>query len=364
MEYSREEARKRAARKRAAAKRKKYRRRRLMVLGTGLLIVALLIVGIVSLIGRAVKKGRQAVALESQATATVAATAVAPSPTAMPATPEPTPAPTATPTTAPATPRLSIQADWYRERTEQLYQNLKAYGNYPDETALSAALESMQIDPNGKMLALTFDDGPYSPITEQILDVLEANHARATFFIKGAYVDANKELVRRELGLGCELGNHTTNHDDLEKLSPAERRATVGELNDKIYQLFGYRIHLLRPPYISYGKKGTDTRDDIVAMAKEYELAIVNHTRSSHDSHEDYTAKMMIERILAEKDELNRGLNGSILLFHDKYQKTVEAIKVIIPSLQQKGYQLVTVSELLNCSQEGLHWGWIYSKAD
>ena len=353
-----EEARKRAARKRAAAKRKKYRRRRLMVLAVGLLIVALLVVGIVSLVIRAVKKNQQASALEPTAPA-----ASAMAETALPSaalTPEPTIA--ATP--VPATPAPAIQADWYIERMEQLYKNLSTYGNYPDAAALYKALDEMQIDPNGKMLALTFDDGPYPPITGAILDVLEANHARATFFIKGAYVDANQDLVKRELGLGCEIGNHTTNHDDLEKLSPADRRTTVGDVNDKIYRLFGYRIHLLRPPYISYGKKGSDTREDIVAMATELELAIVNHTRSSHDSHEDYTAQMMIERILAEKDELGRGLNGSILLFHDKYQKTVEAMKVIIPALQQQGYQLVTVSELLNCSKEGLHYGWIYSKAD
>ena len=358
MEMSREEARRRAARKRAAAKRKKYRRRRLMVLAVGLLIVALLVVGIVSLVIRAVKKNQQASALEPTAPA-----ASAMAETALPSaalTPEPTIA--ATP--VPATPAPAIQADWYIERMEQLYKNLSTYGNYPDAAALYKALDEMQIDPNGKMLALTFDDGPYPPITGAILDVLEANHARATFFIKGAYVDANQDLVKRELGLGCEIGNHTTNHDDLEKLSPADRRTTVGDVNDKIYRLFGYRIHLLRPPYISYGKKGSDTREDIVAMAKELELAIVNHTRSSHDSHEDYTAQMMIDRILAEKDELGRGLNGSILLFHDKYQKTVEAMKVIIPALQQQGYQLVTVSELLNCSKEGLHYGWIYSKAD
>ena len=358
MEMSREEARRRAARKRAAAKRKKYRRRRLMVLAVGLLIVALLVVGIVSLVIRAVKKNQQASALEPTAPA-----ASAMAETALPSaalTPEPTIA--ATP--VPATPAPAIQADWYIERMEQLYKNLSTYGNYPDAAALYKALDEMQIDPNGKMLALTFDDGPYPPITGAILDVLEANHARATFFIKGAYVDANQDLVKRELGLGCEIGNHTTNHDDLEKLSPADRRTTVGDVNDKIYRLFGYRIHLLRPPYISYGKKGSDTREDIVAMAKELELAIVNHTRSSHDSHEDYTAQMMIDRILAERDELGRGLNGSILLFHDKYQKTVEAMKVIIPALQQQGYQLVTVSELLNCSKEGLHYGWIYSKAD
>ncbi len=319
------------------------------------LLILLLIAGVVTLIVRAVRKGKQASALETGATATAALAA-----TALP-TAAPTPAPTAA---VPATPAPAIQADWYTERMGQLYKNLTTYGNYTDAAAVYEALERMQIDPNGKKLAITFDDGPYSPITEQILDVLEANHARATFFVKGAYIDANKALIERELGLGCEIGNHTMNHEDLEKLSPAERRATVGELNDKMYQLFGYRVHLLRPPYISYGSKGDANREDIVAMAKEYEMALVTHTRSSHDSHEDYTSEMMIDRILAEKDELGKGLNNSILLFHDKYQKTVEALKVILPKLQEQGYQLVTVSELLNCSNEGFHYGWIYSKAD
>ena len=358
MEYDREEARKRAARRRAAEKRRRKRRRRLMALGAAALVLVLVVVGAISLIVRAVRKSRQASALEPGLAQAVAATAAAT------ATAQPTAVPTPAPTAVPATPAPAIEAAWYQERMAQLYYNLSTYGNYPDAAALYRALDEMQIDPNGKMLAITFDDGPYPPITNEILDVLEANHARATFFIKGAYIDANQDLIKRELGLGCEIGNHTMNHDDLEKLSAAERRATVGGVNDKMQELFGYRVHLLRPPYISYGKKGDANREDIVAMAKEYELAIINHTRSSHDSHDDYTAQMMIDRILAEKDELGRGLDGSILLFHDKYAKTVEAMKVILPALQQQGYQLVTVSELLNCSQEGLHWGWIYSKAD
>ncbi len=339
MEYDRELARKKAARRRAAEKRRRLRRRRLLVLGAAALILVLVVVGAVSLIVRAVRKSRQASALEPGLPQAVAATATAALPTAAP-----TPAPTA----VPATPAPRIEAAWYQERMAQLYHNLSTYGHYSDAAALYRALDEMQIDPNGKMLAITFDDGPYPPITG----------------IKGAYVDANKDLIKRELGLGCEIGNHTMNHEDLEKLSPEERRASVGGVNDMMQELFGYRVHLLRPPYIKYGDKGTDTRKDIVAMAKEYELAIINHTRSSHDSHDDYTAQMMIDRILAEKDELGRGLNGAILLFHDKYPKTVEAMKVILPALQQKGYQLVTVSELLNCSKEGLNWGWIYSKAD
>ena len=155
MEFDREEARRRAARKRAIAKKKKLRRRRLMVLGVGALLLVLLIVGVVSLIVRAVNKGRQAAALEPTAAVAALATPALPADTPLPTT-VPTPAPTA----VPATPPLSIQADWYRERTEQLYKNLTTYGNYADAAAVYAALVEMQIDPNGKKLALTFDDGP------------------------------------------------------------------------------------------------------------------------------------------------------------------------------------------------------------
>ena len=68
--------------------------------------------------------------------------------------------------------------------------------------------------------------------------------------------------------------------------------------------------------------------------------------------------------MLQSKDELGHGIDNSIFLFHDKSQKTVDALPRIIEGLLADEYQLVTVSELLNCSEEGLHSGWIYSKAD
>lgn len=283
-----------------------------------------------------------------------------PSPTATLA-PVETPTPTQVPASMPAP---AIQEDWYIERNERLYTYMKAYGNYDSDAAIYERIDGMQIDKGGKMVALTFDDGPYSPYTDQILDILEENGARATFFIKGAYVEGKEYLIERELALGCDVGNHTMNHDDLEKLSDAEMYQSVGGVNDILKSKFNYTTHLLRPPYISYGEKGSEKRNAIVKMCQEYELAIVNHTRSSHDTYAEYTADMIVERMLLEKDELGRGIDGSIFLFHDKYQGTVDAVKVIIPKLQEMGYQLVTVTELLSCSEEGFHYGWIYSKAD
>ena len=261
-------------------------------------------------------------------------------------------------------PAPSINEDWYIERNERLYTYMKAYGQYDSDAAIYERIDQMQIDKEGKMVALTFDDGPFSPYTDQILDILEENGARATFFIKGAYVEGKEYLIERELALGCDVGNHTMNHDDLEKLTDEEMRTSVGGVVDILKTKFNYTTHLLRPPYISYGEKGSDKRNAIVSLCKEYEMAIVNHTRSSHDTYAEYTADMIVERMLMEKDELGRGIDGSIFLFHDKYQWTVDAVKVIIPKLQEMGYQLVTVTELLSCSDEGFHYGWIYSKAD
>lgn len=283
------------------------------------------------------------------------------------ASPPPSPTPLIEETPAPkeaSMPAPSIEEDWYIERNERLYTFMKAYGDYDSDEEIYARIDQMQIDKEGKMVALTFDDGPFSPYTDQILDILEENGARATFFIKGAYVEGKEYLIEKELALGCDVGNHTMNHDDLEKLTDEEMYQSVGGVIEILKDKFNYTTHLLRPPYISYGEKGSQKRNAIVDMCKKYDLAIVNHTRSSHDTYAQYTAEMIIERMLLEKDEMGRGIDGSIFLFHDKYRWTVEAVRVIIPKLQEMGYQLVTVTELLNCSEEGFHYGWIYSKAD
>ncbi len=266
----------------------------------------------------------------------------------------------------PAMPQPTIEEEWYYHRNDELYRLMKQYGDYQDDGVLFRVIDSFQIDPDGKKVAFTFDDGPYYPYTDQILDVLEKYHVRATFFVKGAYVEMpeNDKRIRRELALGCEIGNHTMNHDNLAELSETEMRASIGGLCAIFQERYGYTMHLLRPPYISYGTKGSDIRNQIVSICKENELAIINHTRSSHDSYEEYTKEMIAERMLLEEDELGRGIDNSIFLFHDKYQHTVDSLELIIPVLIERGYQFVTVSELLQCSKEGLHYGWIYSKAD
>ena len=269
----------------------------------------------------------------------------------------PTEAPTAVPTATP-------EPTWESLHLAEIESYVRNYGNCANEDAIAARMATMTVDPDQKMVAFTFDDGPRNQITDEILDILEQYGVRATFFIKGDNIAGHEEQLMRMLSLGCEIGNHTWGHTDIETLSASEMREEIGRVNDAIKDRFGYTIKLFRPPYISYGKKGDETRTALISLMEEWDMAVVNHTRSTHDTHNDYTADMIYERGVMETDELGKGLNGSIILCHDKQQRTVDAFARIVPELLSRGYQLVTVSELLHYSEDGYHAGYIYSSAN
>ena len=279
-----------------------------------------------------------------------------PEPLQTTATPEPaaTPVPTATP---------PITDTWYTERTEAIEEYVRAYSGLTDEAAILARVAGMAIDPNQKMVAFTFDDGPRDSLTDAVLDVCEQYNVRVTFFIKGAYIYGHEVQLKRMLALGCEIGNHTWDHTDVEKLSADEMREQIESVNNKLIELFGYEPKCFRPPYISYGAKGSDTRNTLIGIMQAHGMAVINHTRSTHDTYDDYTEDMIYKRMIAAYDE-GHALHNSIILCHDKTNKTVNAFRRAVPVLLADGYQLVTVYELLSCSPDGFHAGWIYSKAD
>ena len=275
--------------------------------------------------------------------------------------PAETPAPTAAPTSSPSP---TPEPTWEEQRLSSIEHYVRAYGNCPDEAAVSARMATMAIDPQQKMVAFTFDDGPRTGITNQILDIAEEYGVRVTFFIKGDNIASHEEELMRMLSLGCEIGNHTWMHTNVEELSASEMRDEIGKVNDAIRDRFGYPICLFRPPYIKYGDKGSDTRNTLVSLMEEWNMAIINHTRSTHDTYDSYNAERIYQRGVLETDELGKRLDGSIILCHDKQQKTVDAFKKIVPELLSRGYQFVTVSELLHYSDDGFHAGWIYSSAN
>lgn len=200
-----------------------------------------------------------------------------------------------------------------------------------------------------KYLALTFDDGPYPKVTNRILDVLEENGAKATFFVMGNRLDTNgdtyKDAVKRAYSLGCQIGNHTYSHKDLTKLSVNEIKKEISRANEIINTIVPMGDAALRPPY--------GARND-----KVYSTVKVPMITWSVDP-EDWKSK---DRDTVVKNILDTVSDGDIVLMHDLYESTADAVEVVVPKLIEMGYELVTVNELFEIKGVTLKAGSLYRR--
>ncbi len=185
-------------------------------------------------------------------------------------------------------------------------------------------------------IALTFDDGPHPKKTDAILDLLEEYDIRATFFIIGQNAMYYSAPLKRIAALGHEIGNHTFCHDGVAKMSAVMVEKELRDTETVIFELTGYPVRLFRPP------EGTCS-ENILKAARQEDYKVVLWTVDTKD-----WALESAEKIIKNVEEHVR--NGSILLFHDYTlpgAHTLEALQKLIPSLLEKGYEFVTVSELL-----------------
>lgn len=187
------------------------------------------------------------------------------------------------------------------------------------------------IDPAKPMVALTFDDGPDGTCSDQILDILEEHHALATFFEVGRNVAACPEPVSRMAEMGCEIGSHSNAHKNLSKL---RKSALLRDLDaaDEAFAAAGVPVPtLVRPPYGAVNK----------TVKSATGRAMVTWTVDTEDWR-SRDAQTVIDYVQNYGD-----LDGEIILMHSIYESTVEAAAVLVPWLQEQGYQLVTVTELM-----------------
>lgn len=276
------------------------------------------------------------------------------SPTASAEQATPAPEASATPeATAEPSPGPTVDAHWYEERNRELRLLLRRNGSFRNSDEIDAAIAQMGIDPDKPMVALTFDDGPVTGVTNKILDVLEQYHARATFFILGTRLKRPEAvaLVKRAITLGCEIGNHTWDHQILPGLNVSEIRFEIKSTNQIVYKTTGYTVRLLRPP-------GGSTGADSARLAKEQGMAVALWAQSGnvHELDPNKIAENVQKQIINGK-ELH---DGDIILLHDTKDRMVPAVELIVPQLLEEGYQLVTVSELLYLSDVGFVPGRIY----
>lgn len=195
-----------------------------------------------------------------------------------------------------------------------------------------------------KAVALTFDDGP-SSFTDRLLDCLEQNNAKATFFMVGTEIDSFPDEVKRMKELGCELGNHTYDHTDLTTLSADEITSEISRVDEKLVELTGQGASVVRPPYGSI--------NDTVKAAIGTPMILWSID----------TLDWKTEDVESTVEEvMNNVEDGSIILMHDIYSASVDAAEILIPQLIEEGYQLVTVHELAALHHTELSAGIAYGE--
>lgn len=187
------------------------------------------------------------------------------------------------------------------------------------------------IDPSKPMVALTFDDGPgYNKASSRILDTLEKYGAKATFFMVGRNAANQPKNVQRKLNLGMELGNHTWNHAHY---SSNVTYSDINKASNAVFDACGQYPTAFRSP-------GGMTTDSIKADCKKlnmpiYYWSIDTQDWLSRDADKVYDMVM------------NNVGDGDIILMHEIYNSTADAVKRMVPKLIKKGYQLVTCRELM-----------------
>lgn len=179
-------------------------------------------------------------------------------------------------------------------------------------------------------VALTFDDGPHSTYTRELLDGLRQRGVQATFFLIGKNIEGNEDLVRQMAEDGHLIGCHTYNHVDLTRCTQSEAAEEIDQTNSRIAEITGKVVEYIRPPFGNWNS----------ALAEEFPLTVVKWTVDP----EDWKCRdrdEVVERVMGEVQD------GSIILLHDFYRPSVEAALELVDRLQAEGYQFVTVEELL-----------------
>ncbi|GHU64308.1 hypothetical protein FACS189418_8830 [Clostridia bacterium] len=185
------------------------------------------------------------------------------------------------------------------------------------------------VDPNRPMIAFSFDDGPYTAVTGKILDVLEAHQSRATFFVVGNRVKNYAEVLKRTVALGCEIGNHSFSHKNFEKLSVEQIIAEINSTNQVVKEVSNYDIHSVRVPYGNF-------RNHVRSAVN---FPIIQWDIDSLDWKTKNTEAIVSSILSSARD-------GAIVLMHDLYETTAQAVVQLVPQLISQGYQIVSVEEM------------------
>lgn len=213
-----------------------------------------------------------------------------------------------------------VRIDAIQLKTEKIETNM--------EEAVQYVSSSMITEP--PKIAITFDDGPSNSCTPALLDGLKERGVKATFFLIGQNAEKNPELVKRLDAEGHLIGNHTYHHVEITKVSNEEAYEEITKTNEVIYSITGKNTEYMRPPF---GLWQRELELDLEILPVMWTIDPLDWTTENVDE--------IVNKVVTEAEE------NDIILMHDCYKSSVEAALRIIDLLKEKGFEFVTVDELI-----------------
>ena len=205
-------------------------------------------------------------------------------------------------------------------------------GAHSDEqvstTVVTPAVEAYQVP--GRVVTLSFDDGPHAEWTPLVLDILQRRHVHAVFCVVGDMVDVHPDLVARIADEGHRLCDHSVDHADLTGASPDVLAAEIGPTADRVAAITGERPAFFRSPYGIFS-------DAVVARAREAGMRTLGWAVDTEDFSQPTPTALVPEIVDAV-------VPGAVILFHDgggDRQRTVDALPYVITALRRQGYRFV-----------------------
>lgn len=200
-------------------------------------------------------------------------------------------------------------------------------------TSSSRSLPIYSVETEEKKVAISFDCAWGVEYTDKLLEIMELNDIRCTFFAVQFWVEKYPEYVEKIIAAGHEMGTHSRTHPYMSKLSEAEIRDELTTSAQAIEKLTGQKVTLFRPPYGDYNNLVVDTSNSMGLYPIQWDVDSLDWKNLSGTE--------IAMRII------NGAKNGSIILCHNNGLHTAEALPMIFSTLKNRGYEFVPISELI-----------------
>ncbi|MCM1144971.1 MAG: polysaccharide deacetylase family protein [Blautia sp.] len=234
-----------------------------------------------------------------------------------------------------------------KDEQENVLTDIVAMADTAEKVISFGDIDTMNHDVNGRNLpiycvdredrkvALSFDAAWGNEDTADILEILEKHGVHVTFFMTGGWVESYPDDVKAILEAGHDLGNHSENHKNMSQLTDEEKKEELMAVHRKVKELTGYEMFLFRPPYGDYDNALIDVTKNNGYYAIQWDVDSLDWKNEGTDA--------IIQTVTEHK---NLG-DGSIILCHNGSEYIVEALDTLLTTLENAGYEIVPVSELI-----------------